>query len=508
MAVEIVILSGSRQGEQLIFEGEQFRAGDEPACEIYFNPALDPGTRGRMVLFRHREDGWSVLPLGAPGLLLDYDSLSDSVAIRSGQVVRMSADGPDFSFRVVAASAARKAAAAATAVPAASASGDLPPAVPVGDPLATLSAAAAGPALVPLAEPVKDKPAVLSLAILVLAGIGLASLVLAVGWSLVKPSVQYAGPVPPKLEEQLKVEPPPETREQPPAKPQPKKKPHRKHETPPVTPPVQPMPVQPAPVEPAPVQPADPLQRVREAMYLLQVEQRLPDGSAMAYPQATCCAVSDKELLTTANVGCELLRFRAQKYKVYATRPQERVKLLVTEIRIRTDFIEHEADRQARRYCDLALLSVDGRLPSPAPIAVREDLGPPRLEEGVRFGMLGYPHDGNKITPHDQFKLESFEGRVFVVRALEPQTASTPLCLDLTAQLPANAYGFGVFTPAGKLLGLYNEPPGEEEAPGMKNLHVVTAVHPEFIDRGLHGRDERLWVEPKVRDAAASGSKP
>jgi hypothetical protein len=314
----------------------------------------------------------------------------------------------------------------------------------------------------------------------------LASLVLAVGWSLVKPSVPYAGPVspPPKVEEQLEVAPAP------------KKKPRRKHETPLVPP---------APVQPAP---AAPLQSARAAMYLLQIEQRLPDGATMAYPQATCCAVSDTELLTTGNVGCELLRFRAQKYQIYATRPEERVKLPVTEIRIRPDFIEHEADRQARRYCDLALLSVKGRLPAPAPIAAREDLGPPRLEEGVRFGILGYPHDGSKITPHDQFKLEHFEGRVFVVRALEPQTAGTPLCLDLTAQLPANAYGFGVFTPEGKLLGLYNEPPGEEEARGMKNLHVVTAVHPEFIDRGLHGRDERLWVEPKVRDAEASGSKP
>src|SRR5512138_254502 len=105
MAVEFLILSGSRQGERLVLEGEQFRVGDEPACELFFNPAADPPARGRMLLFRHSDDGWSVLPIGAPGMLLDHDPLSEARSIRSGQVVRMSADGPDFSFRLVASAA-------------------------------------------------------------------------------------------------------------------------------------------------------------------------------------------------------------------------------------------------------------------------------------------------------------------------------------------------------------------------------------------------------------------
>jgi hypothetical protein len=501
MPVEISVLSGSRQGELLFFQDEQFRVGDEPACELYFNPALDPGARDRLVLFRHREDGWTVLPLGTPGMMLDYAPLADAAPIRSGQVVRMSADGPDFSFRVIAASEVRK---PALRLPPAPLSEPLAPtpAVPPAV-LATLAAAAAGPPLNPPAVPVPAVPkpaprsAAPSLPVLVLAGIGLAAVVLVVGWSMMQSAVAPSGATGATAVDNEQSSPPPS-----PAASLPRAGEGSQ-------PSVEPRSSAAAAENPTPAKPeaqppaADPLEPVRQALYLLQVELALPDGSTIAYPQATCCAVSEHELLTTGNVGCELLRFRAQKYKIFATRPEEQLKLPVAEIRIRTDFIHRETDRQGRRYCDLALLKVEGNLPHTVPLAARSDLAAPHLEDGVRFRLGGYPHDGNKITPHDQFPIQSFEGKVFVIRAQEPQQADTPLCLDLLGQLPANAYGFGVFNRDGKLVGVYNELPGAEETHGVKNLHVITAVHPELIERGLRQRDPRVWVEPQVINTAA-----
>jgi hypothetical protein len=490
MAVEIVILSGSRQGQQWIFEGEQFRVGDEPACEVYFNPALDPGARGRLVLFRHHDDGWNVLPLGTPGLLLDYEPLADPRTIRSGQVLRMSADGPDCSFRVLTAAEARQAVAEARrpVVPTVPATlpADLPPAIPASS-LAVLSAAGVGPAIPPPPVPAKPKVNVARLALLSAAAVVAALLIVGV---VVKAAFQPAGnDLAPLID--TPRSPPSTAAPEPPAAPTPVVEEKRER--------------LPAPAAQA-VDFAAALEPVRKAIYLLEVEQTMPDGSATAWPFAACCAISDHALLTTGNVGCELLRFRFKKFKVYAARPADQVKLLVGEIRVRADYFDHQEDRPRQRYCDLALLSVEGPLPSFVPIASREALG--KIEEGLRLGLLGYPHDGTKITPHDSFKLDFFEGKVFVIRALEPQTAGTPLCLDLVTSLPANAYGFAVFTAEGRLAGVYNEPASEEESRGMKNLHFVTAVDPAFIERGLRERNERLWVEPKVTDGAPPERKP
>ncbi len=491
MAAEILILSGSRQGERLVLDVEQFQAGGEPACEIYFNPALDPGARGRLVLFRHREDGWNVLPLGTPGLLLDYDPLSDATTIRSGQVVRMSADGPDFSFRVVQAAATPPAPVAPPPLPHTAPAQGVPSA-PV-DLLRVLSAAASGPAILsvppePPPPPWYGRPLLLAG---ITAGLAVIALVVTLGWWAFQPAGDEE---PPREAEsslaQVETVSPAST-PAPQAAPRTSVLPAQQDVEPPSP--------SPKPETPVP----DSLKTARQALYLLLVEQRLPDNSTVLYPYATCCALSDRELLTSGNVGCELLRSRARKYKIYATRPEEQVKLAVTEIRIHRDFLTYETDRQRRRYCDLALLTVDGRLPVAAALAERADLAPPALEEGVRLTLAGYAHDGQKLTTHDQLASQTFEGKVFVIRALAPQKSDTSLCLDLVGPLPENAYGFGMFTREGKLLGVYNEPLDATEAHGMRNLHVVTAIHPEQIERGLRERDERLWVEPQVRDVPA-----
>ncbi len=39
MPVEILILSGSRQGESLLLDGREFRVGAEPGCEVLFDAA-------------------------------------------------------------------------------------------------------------------------------------------------------------------------------------------------------------------------------------------------------------------------------------------------------------------------------------------------------------------------------------------------------------------------------------------------------------------------------------
>jgi len=102
MPVEIHFLSGARQGARDYIDAKQFRAGDHRGYEVFFDPAIDESAQGRAVLFRLQEDGWHVENVGEGNVLVNNQRVIGSSRIRSGDVVRMSERGPDFSFNLVA----------------------------------------------------------------------------------------------------------------------------------------------------------------------------------------------------------------------------------------------------------------------------------------------------------------------------------------------------------------------------------------------------------------------
>src|SRR5687768_10507101 len=88
MAVEIYVLSGARQGQRVVLDRAAFAAGDGPGCDIPFDPSQDPDVRGRRVEFVFDEEGWRIRNVGEQ-------------RIRSGDIVRLSEFGPDFSFALL-----------------------------------------------------------------------------------------------------------------------------------------------------------------------------------------------------------------------------------------------------------------------------------------------------------------------------------------------------------------------------------------------------------------------
>jgi hypothetical protein len=154
MSAEIYILSGARAGEQIILDTTEFRVGSEPQCEIFFDPRQDPAARGRAALFRLMDDGWYLTCTGIGELFINQAAVSGPTRIRSGDVLRMSDEGPDLSFSIVSRETAATMAPAQipSAFPAA---GITPPAmVPVQ------AAAVASPAPVqPVAAPAYPAPA-------------------------------------------------------------------------------------------------------------------------------------------------------------------------------------------------------------------------------------------------------------------------------------------------------------------------------------------------------------
>jgi hypothetical protein len=115
MGVEIFILSGVRAGQQIVLDATEFRVGCEANCEVFFDPGHDPHAKGRSALFCLMDDGWNVSSTGIGELLVNQEVVSRRTRIRSGDVLRMSSEGPDLTFSIVSRAAPAAAPAPATA---------------------------------------------------------------------------------------------------------------------------------------------------------------------------------------------------------------------------------------------------------------------------------------------------------------------------------------------------------------------------------------------------------
>ncbi len=101
MRVSLCVLSGSRRGEYVELDADEFRVGGEPSCDVYFRPESDAAARG-VCLRLHRDDaGWRISPASGRGSLVNQQVLEATLPIRSGDIVRLSPDGPDFRFSLV-----------------------------------------------------------------------------------------------------------------------------------------------------------------------------------------------------------------------------------------------------------------------------------------------------------------------------------------------------------------------------------------------------------------------
>ncbi|MEX0817937.1 MAG: putative Ig domain-containing protein [Pirellulaceae bacterium] len=101
MPVQITILSGARQGECLELTENAFEAGDRKGDAIYFDAVANPRVKGRRALLRLEEEGWRIRSAGTLPILLNHEPVLAPRPLRSGDIVRMSDQGPDFSFTLI-----------------------------------------------------------------------------------------------------------------------------------------------------------------------------------------------------------------------------------------------------------------------------------------------------------------------------------------------------------------------------------------------------------------------
>jgi hypothetical protein len=544
MAVEVYILSGARQGQRIPVDATEFRVGGRANCLVAFDPLQDAGAKDRVLWFRLTEEGWRVQADGGEGMLVNQQPVTGLMRVRSGDVVRLSGRGPDFSFTVVARSPV------SSGDPAAGLSGgaqgrpgdnratppDEPAAAPGISPPAVFAPEPAPPAGVPPPAPVPpaigDRAPVPSgppvvyqqrwpSALWVVAAVmGLVLLVFLV--QALTPThivvVPQSPPVVPAGKDRAAStgmpEPGPASSSgatvvkgapSPPAPPRPDPQP------PPGPAGAAPAPSPPEPVAPGPAPPGPEHRSISRAVYLIQVQK----GKA-SFPFATCCAVAEDTLLTSAREALELAQWRRKPpqgkgFKAWVADETGQVKKEIRDIRLYSRFAAMGEATDDWIYFDLALLTVDGKLPAVARVATAGELG--GVSRGQRVTCCGFPHAGDMIADSDVFRPVLADARIFRITSA-PGLQSRSV-LHLRASIPENVYGSPIVDAQDRVVAVYGEkepPPGQPgkgdaSAPSPLSLHYAPVVSAELIDQWRKEKNGRLWVSADLVAGQASGGK-
>lgn len=525
MPVEIVILSGAQQGTRRVLDRSEFRVGCQPACDIKFDPQQDRSAVDREACFRLTDEGWTVSSTGLGEMFLNQQFLTRTQRVRSGDVLRMSNQGPDLAFNIIlrAPTAAmdagptqrlvhesavgpgdrpapgappasvvpwRNGLTLPRAAPVAAAAGQD---VPVGDRSAVAvradsDAAAPQPAepAVPVSagQPGRLYQGLIGLGILVVIGLLLAQ------WhpgnhptsGPLSSAVEKADVVPPvHAPEGLKaiepISPLPAKKNVPDASPQSS----------------DPVP-SPAPSGP-PREPEDLLKELlKGTVFLIELEFR-----DRRMPFANGVAVSDQLILTSAKQAVQLARWRKQGVadKIWAVDHGAEVRVEVQDVRVPGSFAAIPADSPDWIYCNLALLTVATKLPKHLALATPQDLE--QLKEGETVYCLGSPHEG---VPVSAKKLRPMlkECRIHFI-TVASELSSKPRLLHLKAELPQNLCGSPVVNEGGQLVGVYGQAAvaPEQGAPPdvlemVKNLHYALVVGGAVMQEGRTGSPGEPWI--------------
>ena len=229
----------------------------------------------------------------------------------------------------------------------------------------------------------------------------------------------------------------------------------------------------PAPLPPPKEETID-TEAIQKTVYLIQVQK----GPAF-YPFATCCAVGDNTVLTTAREAMQLARWRENpkdRFRFWVTNKAQRVHREVLDIRVHAVFATLADKPGDWIYYDLALLTVEGKLPHVARVSSAAEA---RLEDGLHLTCCGFIHSGDKISRSDKLEPALTEGKVFLITHKSDLPAD-PRLLHVKAKFgnldPPNAFGTPIFDNRGQVVAIYGEkssPPKSAEGQVDLNIHYA-----------------------------------
>ena len=515
MGVEILILSGSRQGQQFELDLDTFRAGGDKSCDIYFDPARDASAEGRVASFQRTDEGWYIRNAGSGELLLNQEAVFSRERIRSGDIVRLSDRGPDFSFEITTGR-------------------DIPAGITLSNPDPEKSGDAGKPAtartvlteikpadalqngvkvestLPPIVLPrAKKKPAALitvavSIAVLALAAIIVSAFVIqsenaetivpiAADSIANEPNAPQADPaanLPPHVEPAVKETKSPTSAQ-----------------TETTKPPVEEKVPDAVAVQALPEDPwATLAERLAKSVWLLRVGDA--EGK-FVYPFATAIAVDEHTLLTTASVAVELDNFKAKGWKITAANAALKKDVPIWKIRVHAVYPTFADSRVKQIYVDAAVLETMQNLGPQARLASESELA--QLDTGSPLGCIGIPHLGDAVKAGaGTSSPKLFRGKLFLKTRLDPNSPSGPRLLHFKAPLDKNMFGSPIVNQDGHVVAIYSETAASGEGRRL-GIHYAPVLNPALVQKALEGKYERFWVSPQnviVTHASAAENRP
>jgi len=502
-----------------VLDKTNFRAGSSPECEVIFDPLADAGAANRSASFRLMEDGWYIAHTTGV-ILINQREVAGPTRIRSGDVVRMSESGPDFSFIIMTNIAAKQTKSSAGVTHSPIVYGplqDFSPNVapPVDSPAAIGPIDSAGQNITtdlsknrifvdftgeksPHSSHLLEgegtpgrgfKTGTKEHWILwAIGGLAIcAVLVLLLRGPTVHITVNTPQPIP-----TVSVAPntPTSTHEA------------TQHLSAPSTS-TSSLPPQPTTEERIATQ-------MKDAVFLIQVET-----AGHFWPFATCSAIGKNTLLTSAREASILNKWRNDPengFKIWITNPASSInKMAVQDIYVNADFmteavfmtLEHKPGDW--NYYDLALLTVAEELPKTIPVASRKEIA--EIEEGLTLYCFGFPHEGGKITKIDKFSPHLVEGKIYSVTP--PDLPDHPRFLDIKGKIFKNAFGSPIVNAKGNIIAIYDEAmqsdrdAGENAGQYRIEIHYATVLNPKSINKGLKGEYGEIWISPDLQKTGA-----
>ncbi|MBN2294853.1 MAG: hypothetical protein JXM70_20665 [Pirellulales bacterium] len=514
MGVEILILSGARQGERLVLDTDEIRAGGTGACDVYFNPADDAAAKGRVALLRRTDEGWSIQNAGNGELLLNQETVSGKTRIRSGDVVRLSDHGPDFTFEIRASRLTPWADTPPQKVSAQPTIQETPADIQQDDVLQSGVESESNLAPIVLSGRSRRRAVLIAAA----SGSGVLAVLVLLAAGVFSPAGEGEAPVAAtnkvttesyqqpdaKAPPTVVISPKPETvsqqttaSQQTPVSPKP-----------PVSPDSKTASTQTDTASEATKPPVDPWAKIAgqydKTVWLLRV---IDPAGKFVYPFASATAIDRQTLLSTASVGIEMQKFLDQGWEVQARNTALKKTVSIGKIRIHAVFATFADDPQKRIYVDLAVLTTRLPLSVIAPMAKAPELA--GLDTGNELACVGISHQSDAIKAddirsQDELAPKLVGCKLFLRTQFDPESTSSPRLLHLkpssSGNLPANLYGSPIVDRQGRIVAVYAETAAMGEGKQLR-LHYATMIDPAIIERALADRepgekDTKYWVSP------------
>lgn len=438
-----------------------FRIGRGDACALRFEGAAAKYSSWEHAEFRvDGHGGVSVTDLGSSnGTYVNGERITDPTALAPGDTVQIGTKGPRLHVLEL-------------------------PVCSVGVSPASPRSGGVSHAAVPAARP---QIAPLYVAIAAGALLGTAGLFLFRGGKSDPPAAVPAKPTSPdQLAPGSSGNPPAEKRpELPPFNPSPANPPNEPadEQSRPVSPP------------PSPPSPADPWAAAKAsalpAYRLLVVED---PKTQTAWPYMGAVVVAPRALLTTAEVGVELAKFRQREMTIKAVRDSQDTGTAIDKVRIHTAY--QKATPEEQLFFDLALISTAGDLTGTAAQPSAADLA--AIERGLPLACPATIHSGDPIDRFQQLSPEWQTGKLFAVTALSSE-AGAPRLLQVRGVLSDKSSGSPIFNDRGELVALYCEAaPDDGGGRPDRALHYAKLIEPKLIELGLSKSENSIWVEPDI----------